>query len=91
MNEEKKSVVFAEGIYFDKPGEKTPDFIKGKISIDLERFYKWAKENINAKGYIRLDLKKSKEGKLYLSLNNWEPMQPKPDFTQGEVAVPDDF
>lgn len=83
---DKKEIIFAEGIYFDKPGEKSPDFIKGKINIDLERLYTWGKAHVNGKGYVRLDLKKSREGKLYLSLNTWEPMQPKPDFSQGEVT-----
>jgi hypothetical protein len=35
----------------------------------------WIKENLNEKGYVNLDLKKSKEGKIYLQKNDWKPEQ----------------
>lgn len=88
MNDNKN--VFPEGIYFNRPSESSPDFVKGKISIDLERFYAWAKKLENTGKYIRLDVLVSKDkvddnGKkqLYLKVNDYNPMQPKPEF--GEV------
>lgn len=81
----KKEVVFAEGINFYKPGEKSPDFIKGNIVLDKEKLLKWLETMPN--NVVRLDLKKSAKGNLYLSLNSWEPMK-KADPAKGEV---DDF
>lgn len=72
MDTEKKEKVFAKGIYFDKPKEGSPDFVKGKISVKVDDFIAFAKEHEKKSGYINLDLKKSKEGKLYLELNSWE-------------------
>jgi len=95
MNDNKTT--FPEGIYFNRAHEKAPEFVKGSISVELERFYAWAKTLDNTGKYIRFDVLLSKDktddkGKkmLYLKLNDYNPMQPKPDFTKGEVD-PDDF
>jgi len=63
--------IFAEGIYFNKPREGAPDFVKGKIALQPEKLYQWSKQYTNDKGYVNIDLKKSKEGKLYLQLNTY--------------------
>ena len=73
MSEQEK--VFAEGIYFDKPREGAPDFIKGRISLKREALLPFVEKHTNEKGYINLDLKKSQGGKLYLELNDWKPEQ----------------
>lgn len=80
---------FVNGMWFSKPNEGAPDFIKGKISFKVENFLKWIEGKANEKGYVNVVLKKSKEGKLYLQYDNW---QPKPK--DGEVKpeeLPDDF
>lgn len=69
--ENKKEKVFAEGIFFNRPHEKAPDFVKGKISVDCKKFYAFMKEHVNPAGYVNLDLKVSKGGKLYLELDSW--------------------
>lgn len=63
--------IFPEGIYFKKPREGAPAFVKGDISIQPEKLYQWAKQYTNEKGYVNMDLKISKEGKLYLQLNTY--------------------
>lgn len=73
---------FADGIRFERPKEGSPEFVKGRISIQVDMFVKWVQENKNDKGWVNLDLLKSKEkGTLYLQLDNWK----KPDASQGEV------
>lgn len=80
---EKKETKFAQGIGFDRPREGAPEFVKGRIWVKTEDFYAWAKSNTNEKGYINLDLLKSKEkGTLYLTLNDFKP---KPNPELGEV------
>ena len=48
------------------------DFVKLKISIKVEDFKKWFEQNSN-EDWINIDIKKSKEGKLYAEKNNWKP------------------
>lgn len=63
----------ADGFFFDKPREGAPDFVKGKLSIQAEKAVAFLNEHKNEKGYVNLDLLKSKEGKLYFTLNEWKP------------------
>lgn len=66
---------FPSGIYFDRPREGAPDFVKGRISLQKDKLTEYLNEHANEKGYVNLDLLKSKEGKLYLKLNDWKPEQ----------------
>lgn len=64
----------AKGIYFDKPREGAPDFVKGRISIKVEDAIEMLNEYKNDKGYVNLDLLQSKDKKkLYLTVNTWKP------------------
>ena len=65
--------IFADGIYFDAPREGAPEFVKGKVSIKVDKALLFLKQHENEKGYVNLDLLKSKEGKLYFQLNTWVP------------------
>lgn len=76
---------FVDGMYFDRPSEKAPDFIKGKISIKADKFLEWMKGKANEKGYINIVLKKSKEGKLYLQHDNWQPTPKNGEVDQEEL------
>lgn len=82
----------AEGFYFDRPREGAPDFVKGKLSVKAEQAIPFIEANKNEKGYINLDLLVSKEGKLYLSLNDWKPEAKKeaeyPDGGIDPASVP---
>lgn len=57
---------FPKGVYFNEKHENAPDFVLGTIAIkvdaiDLEQLAKYQ----NDKGYARIDIKKSKDGKVY--------------------------
>lgn len=57
---------FAKGIF-------VKEVANGKIinlSINVEKL---CENEINEAGYINIDLKKSKDGKLYAVINNWVP------------------
>jgi len=62
-----------KGIFFDRPREGAPDFVKGKLAFKVEDAIQFLKENANTAGYVNLDLLISKAGKPYLKLNNWKP------------------
>jgi hypothetical protein len=85
----------AAGMYFDRPREGAPDFVKGRLSFKVADAIPFLEKYKNEKGYVNVDLLKSKEGKLYLKLNNWKPEpktepteQTKPDYPQPEGDVP---
>lgn len=88
-------IKFFDGINAFKPNEKAPDFVKAAISVAPSKFCKalktWTEENPDEK-YLKLDLKESKEGKYYLSVNDFKPSQPK-DYpeTQGSNDFDDDI
>lgn len=64
---------FADGFFFDKPREGAPDFVKGRVSIKVAEAIPFLEANKNEKGYVNIDLLKSKEGgKLYFKLNTYK-------------------
>ena len=68
--EEKK---FAKGL-FAKRNEKAPDFVVCYLSIKSDEFIQFLKENTNDKGYVNLQVLKSREkGTLYAVLDTFEP------------------
>ena len=75
MEEEKKEKekVFADGIMFKVPHEKAPEFVKGKLSIKVEEFIPFLEDNASDTGWVNLDIKESKGGKMYLEVDTWKP------------------
>jgi len=67
-----KNKIFAEGIIFKKPDEKTPNFVKGKISIKVAEFIAFLEKNKSGE-WVNLNVKESKGGKWYLELDTWKP------------------
>ena len=68
---------FASGIYFNSPSDKAPDFVKGSLSVKPEAFISWLQsQKPNSKGYVRMSIKESKNGRLYVELDTWEPKMP---------------
>lgn len=67
-NQEK---IFADGIRFQGPGPKAPQFVKGKISVKVDAFINFLQTHAK-NGWVNLDLKESKKGVLYLELNAWQ-------------------
>ena len=67
---------------FVKRNEKAPDFVVCSISLHIDEFAKFVKENKNDKGYVNVQILKSKDkGTLYAVLDTFEPKSietPKP-------------
>lgn len=70
---EQKDKIFADGFRFEKPREGSPDFVKGRISIKVPEATQFLTKHQSNAGWVNLDLKKSKNGTLYLELNTWKP------------------
>lgn len=63
----------ATGFFFERPREGAPDFVKGRLSIQVEKAIELLNTHKNEKGYVNLQLLNSKEGKLYLTVDTWKP------------------
>lgn len=64
--------IFADGIFAEKPSDKAPSFLKAKVSINVDQLIPFISKHKNGAGYVNLDLKESKGGKLYFSLNEYK-------------------
>ena len=68
--EEKK---YAKGL-FVKRNEKAPEFVICSLSVKTDDFTQFLKENTNEKGYVNLQVLKSKDkGTLYAEIDTFEP------------------
>ncbi len=78
MSEQK----FAKGIFFDKPREGAPEFVRGRMAMNQKDAIEYIQSlTPSEKGFVYFDLLKSKDGsKLYFTLNEWKPT-PKTDAT----------
>ena len=76
MSEE---TVFVDGMICKK-NEKAPDFVLCDLSIKCKDLVSFMREN-HKDGWINVDIKMSRAGKPYASLNTWQP-------TKQEAAKP---
>ena len=70
---------FVDGLFYNFPHEKAPEFVLASLSINQAKFINWLNEQeANDKGYIKIDVKKSREGKPYCELNTYRgtPKEP---------------
>ena len=64
---------YAKGL-FAKRNDKAPDFVVCSLSFKTDEFIQFLRENTNDKGYVNLQVLKSKDkGTLYAVLDNFEP------------------
>ena len=66
---------FVEGMYFKDPSPQAPDFVKGKLSINVASFVPWFEAYAKGKEWINMDIKISKGGKAYIAIDDWKPTQ----------------
>lgn len=70
--------IFADGLIWQDPHEKAPDFVKGNLVINAEKFTDFMKnqtEYISAKGWLKIVMKESKNGTIYFELDTYKPAQ----------------
>lgn len=64
--------IFVDGIRVFKPHEKAPEFVKANLVITSAELTAWLKQHTGDDGKVRVDLKKSQKGELYLALNTYK-------------------
>lgn len=62
---------FTKGLFVKKPHGSAPSFIKHKVSIKRDEFINWL-QTIDTE-WVNLDIKESKEGKMYAQVDDWKP------------------
>lgn len=71
--ENENKTIFIDGMSFSERSTQQPEWILGKISVNLNRFMPFLKANVDDRGWLNIDLKKSQKGETYLALNTWKP------------------
>ena len=78
--------IYSRGL-FAKRNEKAPEFVVCNLSFKSDEFIQFLKENTNDKGYVNLQVLKSKEkGTMYSVLDTFEP-KPNTTPTQEKKSV----
>lgn len=81
-------VEFVNGLRVFAPHEGAPDFIIANLVIERAELLAWLQTHPEK---VRVDIKRSKAGKLYAAVNNWQPQsgaseignQPRPQAATG--------
>lgn len=64
---------FIPGLFFKTPHENAPDFVISKGSIKVADLAQWlASQEVE---WVNFDLKNSRDGKPYASVDDWKPNQ----------------
>jgi hypothetical protein len=65
--------IFANGLFFKRPNDNAPEYVKGALAVKVTDFIPFLEKNKNEEGWVRLDLKEAVNGKLYFQLNTFVP------------------
>ncbi len=60
---------FPQGIHVS---EAEPKWVLAKLGFNVKKFTEWLKKQENKRGWVNIDIKKSKKGNLYADLNNYK-------------------
>lgn len=67
---------FTDGLYIDVKTTQYGDIIK--LTFNYEKFNAFMKQNMNDKGYVKVDILENRDGKKYAVLNEFKPQQSAP-------------
>ena len=82
---------YAKGL-FAKRNEKAPEFVVCSLSFITDEFMQFLKENTNDKGYVNLQVLKSREkGTIYAILDTFEPKTSSTPTQEKKVVKNDPF
>ena len=77
-------IIFIDGLILKKPSAKAPKWVLWNISIKTEEFIQFIKDHDNGTGWLNIDVKESKSGKVYCALNTYKRGDTRPDKTKKE-------
>ncbi len=68
------NIEFPQGIFAKAPHQNAPDFVKGKVSIKLDEAIAYLQSKAaQGEEWLTLDIKESRAGKWYASVDTWQP------------------
>lgn len=70
--------IFPVWLYVNPPNEKAPDFVKGSISIQKDKFaelFEQVEKYANDKGYFKLNILEWRDNKWYCTVDTYKPEQ----------------
>jgi hypothetical protein len=83
-------IKFIDGLIVKAPHERAPDFVKAKLSIKRAELIEWLEDQDGE--WINADVKESRGGKWYVSVDEWKPEREKEPERKGPpVEPPADF
>lgn len=91
---EKDPKIFAEGFYFNEPAVNAPDFVIGKISIEVQRFISFLVKNQSGEK-MRFNVMRSKKDpkKIYCEIDTYNPEgkapKSKEEENESQIQYPD--
>jgi len=65
------NVIFTDGM-IAKRQDNAPDFVLCNLSVKVQEFIDFLNANQN-NGWVNIDVKRSKQGKVFAALNTWKP------------------
>ena len=83
---------FVNGLIVKAPRDGAPEWLKFSISIKRKDLGNWLREK--QEEWINVDVKMSKNGKMYAEVNNWKPNKDKTNEVVKEPvygSLEDDF
>lgn len=81
------AVKFVTGLYVDRKAD-APEFVVARLGVKVEDFANFIRQNKNEKGYVNIDILRSRDGEsLYAALNTYSSSAPE-KFSDG---VREDF
>ena len=81
--------IYPKGLFIKQPHENAPDFVKGEVSIKIQDFINFLKENENSDGWCNFQLLRGERG-LYMKLNTWRPESAKQGGAKQATGVEED-
>jgi hypothetical protein len=78
-------IVFVDGMIVKKPHQNAPDFVKATVSFKMKEFVEWGREH-HKEGWVNVQIKESKGGKLYAALDTFTPSKQEEYATGGQQA-----
>ncbi len=76
---------FPQGIFYKKPREGAPEFVRGSLSFKVDEAIEFLKKHEN-NGYVNIDMLLSKDKNIYLALNEWK--KPAPETNSDGSPMP---
>lgn len=78
---------FVQGMFYREPSDKAPKWVKGNLSFRVKEFTEFLMAQEDERGWVNIDLKESKGGKIYAEVNTYKPQKQEIPVIEEQVAL----